>query len=269
MNAFERWVDTISATMQTPTLYGWFHLLFWGLVILLTTLLLVFLRDSDVRTERRILLAVLLVMLLAECYKQLVFSMEVEDGLAVWEYDWYYFPFQFCSTPLFVLPFAAFLPEGRVRSAALSFLAGYSLFAGLAVMVYPGDVFVETIGINLQTMIHHGLQVVVGIYLAVRYRSTPFLRKFLMSIPVFLLLLAVAILMNITMRADGLNMFFVGPYVPTTLPILSAIERRVPYAVFLAVYILGFTLAAFLTLLIVRAVAHLVAKGCGARPRSL
>ena len=60
-----------------------------------------------------------------------------------------------------------FNKEGCVKDSAMAFMMTFSLFGGLVVMAYPNDVFIETIGINLQTMIHHGLQVVLGIYLFV------------------------------------------------------------------------------------------------------
>ncbi len=260
MNAFERLVAAISATMEVPPMYGWLHLLFCGLVVVLTVLLLVFFLHADLKKERRILLAVWLVMLLVELYKQLVFSMEVADGAAVWEYDWYYFPFQLCSTPIFVLPFAILLPEGRVRLAAVSYIASFALFGGLAVMVYPGNVLYHVIGINLQTMIHHGLQVVSGLYLAARYCRRPFLPHFLSAIPVFLILLAVALFMNIGFREEGLNMFFVGPYVPSTLPILESVYPILPYPVFLIAYVLGFTLVAALVQLLGRALGKILLR---------
>lgn len=253
MNAFERFVAAISAEMETPALYGWFHLLFVALVVGATVLLCRTLRDADERTVRRLMLAVLAVMVTVEAYKQLVFSMEVEDGVAVWSYTFYAFPYQFCSTPIYVLPFAILLPEGRCRDAVIAYLSTFSLFGGLAVMVYPGDVFIETVGINLQTMIHHGLQVVLGIYLLVRYRSRPLHRRFLGAVLVFAILVGVALALNIGVyhalaahyeEVPSFNMFYISPYFPCTLPLVSLIWAAVPYPVFLLIYLIGFSIAA-------------------------
>ena len=41
-------------------------------------------------------------------------------------------------------------------------------------------------------------------------------------------------------------MFFVGPFVPSALPIFSIIYPLVPWPVFLAIYIVGFSLVAML-----------------------
>ena len=253
VNSFEKFVAAISAEMETPALYGWFHLLFVALVIGLTVFLCLRLRDAEERTVRRLMLAVFAVMVTVEAYKQLVFSMTVVDGAAVWSYTWYAFPYQLCSTPIYVLPFAALLPEGRCRDAAIAYLSSFALFGGLAVMVYPGDVFIGMIGINLQTMIHHGLQVVLGIYLLVRYRGRQLHRHFVGAVVVFLILLAVALALDIGVyhalsaryeEVPSFNMFYISPYFPCTLPLVSLIYAAVPYAVFLLIYIVGFVLAA-------------------------
>ncbi len=249
MNAFEHFVSLLQWEITTPSLYGWYHLLCLAVMIGLATLLCLRYRDAEEVTVRRILLAAWLAMVIAEAYKQLVFSMEVVDGEAVWSYTWYAFPYQFCSTPLYVLPFAIFTREGRVKHAALAFMMSFSLFGGLAVMLYPGDVYIATFGVDLQTMLHHGLQVALGVYLLVRYRHRLGWRHFLPGVYVFCVAAAVALLLNIAvyhaMAAGGgeiptFNMFFISPYFDCTLPVLSLIHPHVPYLVFLLLYLFGF-----------------------------
>lgn len=48
---------------------------------------------------------------------------------------------------------------------------------------------------------------------------------------------------------DTFNMFFIGPYFPNHLPILSGIYVSAPYTIFLLVYIFGFTLVSYIILL--------------------
>ena len=45
---------------------------------------------------------------------------------------------------------------------------------------------------------------------------------------------------------DTVNLFFISPYYPCTLPVLSTVYTQVPYPVFLSIYIFGFTLVASL-----------------------
>lgn len=253
MSLFEKLVFAIQREVDPPALYGAYHLICVFLVILGTAALCIRLRDAKWSTVCRILCLSLAAMVILELCKQLVLAMDVEDGVAEWGYAWFAFPYQFCSTPLYVLPFAIFLPEGRVRNACLAFLSSFALFGGLVVMVYPGDVFSAYAVIDLQTMVHHGLQVVLGIFLAVHERHKLGRRYFLGAVAVFAVTVGVALLLDVGVhyalvaagRGDvTFNMFFISPFHDCTLPLLSLIQPHLPYPVFLLMYILGFSLAA-------------------------
>lgn len=229
-----------------PLPYGAFHLASLLILVLFTAFLIIRFRRASDKTLRRILLTAWLVMLIMEVYKQLCLTLKCPDGVtASWQYQWYIFPFQFCSTPLYALPLAIFLPEGRVRRAVMTFLSTFSLFAGLVVMVYPNDVFTTLIGVNVQTMLHHGLQVALGVFLAVYDHRRAGRRHFVWSLFVFYAFAAVAMAINLGAYhllgiRDVLNMFFISPYFDCTLPILSNIYKAAPYPVFLLVYLVGF-----------------------------
>lgn len=138
-------------------------------------------------------------MLVLEIYKQLIYSVSEVGGSAVWDYQWYAFPYQLCSTPLYLLPFVAFMKEGKTRDSIMSFLSTFAMFGGLAVFIYPNDVFISTIGINIQTMVHHGLQIVLGIYFMVYNRKKLNWMYFLRGVYVFGAMLGIAMLLNIVL----------------------------------------------------------------------
>ncbi len=246
--------------------YGWFHILFWILTATSTTLLCVFCRDNKEKTVRIVALVAWITMVALEIYKQFVFAYSVKDNQIVGDYAWYAFPYQLCSTPMYVLPFVAFLKEGKVRDCFVSYVSTFALFGGLVVYLYPNDVFIKTIGINIQTMIRHGLQLVTGIFFAVRNRKQLNSRYFLRSVPVFVGALVIAIILNEAVYAclvakgmnDTFNMFYISRHFDCTLPILSSIYTAVPYPVFLLVYIFGFVLAAAIVFYIIFGIVKLV-----------
>ena len=263
MNFFEKIISALQGEMETPTNYSWFHLMFMAIIIASTVLLCKFFKDADDKTFRRIVLIGWIITVALEIYKQLVFSMDVDGTTTVWDFQWYAFPFQLCSTPLYVLPFVAFLKDGKVRDAMIAYIATFSFFGGLAVFFYPNDVFVRTIGINIQTMVHHGLQVVFGIYFAVRDLKKLGYKYCLKAIPVFGALVSTALVLNLIMyRAidETFNMFYISPYYECTLPILSEVYKVVPYIVFALIYILGFCLIAFIICYAEKGIAILVSK---------
>lgn len=240
MNAFEKVVDALSAQMPEPAPFGWFHLMFIGLIILATILICVFGRNWEWKRVKWILFGAWLVMFLLEAYKQLVFSW---NGTG-WDYQWYAFPFQLCSSPLYVLPVLIFSKSEKVRTACAAFMMTFSFFGGLVTVAYPPQVFVGTIGINIQTMVHHGLQIVLGIYLACYFRKKLNIKFYLKGVIVFAILLVVALAMDFIVPEfinESFNMFYISLYEPCTLPLLSDfIYPYVPWPVFLIIYLVGF-----------------------------
>ena len=260
----------LDGRMETPTNYGIWHICFLLLTIGATVLMTVLFRNASDRTMRRVLTVMWVIFLVLEVYKHIVFSFSVEDGRIVFDYPWYIFPFQFCSTPFYALPFLIFLKDGPVRDFFAMFTTGFVLFAGLAVMLYPNDVFTTRTGVNIQTMVHHGMQVVMGVMLVAYNRRRMTLRNLGGGIAVFALFAATAMTLNelayIFFTANGLddtfNMFFISRHFPCTLPILSTVYELVPYPVFLLIYLLGFALVSALLFGIEKGILALFMKKC-------
>jgi hypothetical protein len=122
----------------------------------------------------------------------------------------------------------------------------FSLFAGLIVMIYPGDVFTFAISINVQTMVHRGSQLAMGVFLVAHNRHRLSKRFFAWSMIVFAVFAGLALLLNTVMHyakpGVEFNMFFISPFTPCTLPVLSSVYPLVPYPVYLLIYVLGFAL---------------------------
>ena len=220
-----------------------------------------------VKMTRIVVLTYSIVTILLEVYKQLNFSFNSTTG--EWHYQWYAFPFQFCSTPMYNGLIAGCVKKGKFQEFLYSYLATYALFAGLAVMFLPSDVFISTIGINIQTMICHGGMVVVGIFLFFSGMVKLEWKTILKALSVFCVLVFIALILNVIFNSTGntatFNMFFISPFLPCTLPLLSMIYPLVPYPIFLIIYIAGFTLAALVMLAIAIGINKIV-KGRKSRP---
>lgn len=104
-----------SWTMDTPVPYSAFHLLFGGAGILSAIYLA--LRFSG-KCPRRVLFTCGLILSAAELYKQGFLYYIVNGG----QYDWWYFPFQLCSIPMYLcllLPLLNRLAAGRCSGTCL------------------------------------------------------------------------------------------------------------------------------------------------------
>lgn len=250
-------IEILDAQMAEPGLYGWFHNLWLVIIAAATILLCKLFKEGTPKQACTVILTVAVAVILLEVYKQINYTFSVDAaGKIEFDYQWYAFPFQFCSTPMYVGLLAGILRKGRIHRGLCAYLATYAVFAGAAVIFYPGDVFVKTIGINIQTMICHGSMITVGIYLLYTGYVKLEHKTILKAMPVFAVTVTMAAVMNEIANACGLleretfNMFFISPYCESTLPVYSAVHNAVPFPLNLVIYILGFTAAAYVIVLL-------------------
>ena len=258
MKLFADLLRLMDLRMQTPTVFGWFHIL-WLVLTATAAVGLCLWHKKHGSNPQKVLLWVSLFMILLEVYKQVNYSFSYEGGIG-FDYQWYAFPFQFCSTPMYVGLLAGLVKKGKFHDALCAYLATFSTFAGLCVMVYPGDVFISTIGINIQSMICHGSMVVLGVYLFYTGHVKTETRTICKAAAVFAVCVALASVMNEIAHGTGLlqretfNMFFISPYCDPSLPVYSLVQNIVPFPLSLMIYIAGFTAAAEIILLLAKGI---------------
>lgn len=216
-------IHIMDAQMPVPAMWGWFHILFVILTVVACAVLCKTHGEKNEAFVRQLLLVSGLIVLLLEVYKQLNHTFRYDGVQITVDYPWYIFPFQFCSTPMYISILAAVTKSRRLREAFYAYLASYAVFAGLCVMVYPGDVFIQTIGVNVQTMVCHGAMIVVGIYLLKTGYIEPAFQTLLRAFPVFVSCVAVAAVLN--------ELAFLGGCSPTKHLICSSSAHTVnqPY----------------------------------------
>ena len=127
MNFWQKLLKLFNTQMETPPAFGWFHLLFWGLTILLAVLLCVFHKKENPNRVSKVVFWVSIVVIILEIYKQINFSFAYENGIS-FDYQWYAFPWQFCSTPMYIGLLAGIFKKGKFHDALCAFLATYAMF---------------------------------------------------------------------------------------------------------------------------------------------
>ena len=263
MEIWQSILRIMDAKMECPPAYGWFHILCLAITLALTVIAVIRGKHHSERKICNVVLFSAVAVIILEIYKQINYTFG--DGSSDPSYQWYAFPFQFCSTPMYIGLLAGIFRKGRVHNALCAYLATYSVFAGLAVMIYPNDVFIRTIGINIQTMICHGSMVVLGIYLLVTGYVKLEHKTILKAMCVFAVAVALAAVMNEIAHFSGLeetfNMFFVSRYFESTLPVYGAVHNAVPFPLNLIIYIVGFTLASYIILLVAMGIHKIFTAG--------
>ena len=241
--------------MIKPELYGSFHVVCLILTVLMVILLLKI--DLNRKNIRWILGITSIIVIVLEIYKQLYFSFDAGEKIT-FQYNWSCFPWQFCSTPMYIGLLAAIVKNKTLHYRLCCYLCTYALMAGICVMLYPSSVFVENVLINIQTMINHGTMVSIGVYLLLCNYVKIEKRTLIEAFKVFVICITIAIVLNEWAYCCGIsndyyfNMFYISPHVEGSLPVFGAIQKVVSYPISLLIYIGGFTLGSGIILWLIK-----------------
>ena len=252
MNIFERFLYFLHGEMERPTPWGWYHLscLFIELVFVI---FLFFRRNKHSEKQLKIILGIYgITAFILELLKQLSWSFNYENGIVTWDYQWYAAPFQLCTMPIYITIICLFLKKGKVRDSMLSFLAYTTILGSISTMLLPDSCFVRDILVNIHTMWLHLGSFVVSVYLFMSGEVKINLKSLRNALIVFVICMLIALGMDLIVYNSGVlndetfNMFFISPYFNSTLPVFSDLQPKVPYLIFLLIYIFAISLGSFI-----------------------
>lgn len=249
---------------EAPKSYGWLHLFFVVVMIAVTILMICKIKKVDNNKLDKIILGFGIMLLVIETYKQLVYTLVLSDDGS---YQWYAFPFQFCSSPMYVCLIVPLVKNVKVKEALYGYLAFFGTIAGIAVMAYPGDILVDVLSISLHSLIWHSSMVVLGIFIITKRNYGVKIKEVIPSLFVFYAFVVIAQILNITFYhgfikdlGDTFNMFFISPYFESTLPVFSIFYQEFGWIVCFILYLIGFSLGSIVVHLIVRGLKKIFDK---------
>ena len=260
MEAIQNIFRILGTRWDRPTLFGTFHIACIIASFVVGIVLCLLWKHGVIKSVKRVVLVTAIIVIVFEIYKQIMCGISYEYGLS-YNYDWQTFPWQFCSTPMYIGLLAG-ISRGKIHDHFCAYLATFALFAGTAVMIYPATVFTSMIGICIQTMVCHGSMIAIAIFLYYTGHVKTEWKTLFKAIPVFAVTVTIAVILNTVMHGSGIlpegthfSMFYVCPECRPELPIYSMVQEALMgyswgYPVCLAIYILGFSLVAALMLLI-------------------
>ena len=253
MNTLEKIIYFLQKEMPEPKAFGWFHIL-WIILIILSV---IFLSKKKTEKNLKVVLGVYgFTALILEVLKQIIWSFNYENGVVIWDYQWYAFPFQLCTTPIFISIICLFLKDNKVRDILLSYMAYITILGSIATVLMPDSCFVEDILINIHTMFLHCGSLVVSLYLFISKKVEIDIKHYIYAIIVFICFVFLADTLNIIVYNSGIlhqetfNMFFISPYFESSLPVFDKIQSSTPYILFLLIYIVILSIGGFITYLI-------------------
>jgi len=254
MNGFEKILYFLQGEMTEPKAFGLFHIL-WLILVAISIIILYKNKKNYSEKQLKLVLAVYgIVALVLEVLKQLIwsFNYDVITNTITWDYQWYAFPFQLCTTPIFVSLTCIFLKKGKIREYLFSYMAYITILGSISTMILPDSCFTSDILVNIHTMWLHLGSFVVSVYLLMLGEVKINIKNLMKAIVVFLIFVVIANSMNIIiynlgiLNGEEFNMFYISPYFESSLPVFDIIQRNVPYIIYLLIYILALPLGGFI-----------------------
>ena len=165
-----------------------------------------------------------ILMLCGEIWKQLTLTFILGGG----QYNWWYFPFQLCSIPMYLLLIYPWLRRPLSRQTLLAFLMSYCPLGGIAVFADTTGLHYPLPALTAFSYIWHILLIITGIAAGAVYlhlfcgsrkalfsrtlsRAFP-LRSFLYSTFLYLGCCLAAVLLNLFLDQYGkINLFYINP----------------------------------------------------------
>lgn len=268
MNLFEKILYFLQKEMPEPTPFGWYHLLCIGIMLLFIVILFIRRKKHNDKQLKIVLATYGIIVLVLEILKQLTWSFNYDPitQLITWDYEWYAFPFQLCTTPIYISLICLFLKKGKLRDALLSYLAFFTILGSISTILLPESCFVEDILVNIHTMYLHLGSFVISVYLLFTKEVKLNKKNFISATIVFLSLTTIAEILNISIYHSGIlngetfNMFYISPYFISSLPVFDIIQENVPYIIYLLIYIVALTLGALIIYFISLGINKLLSK---------
>ena len=268
MNFLEKLLCGLQYEIEAPSCYGLFHIV-WLIATLSTILFLSNRKEKDHdKSLKRILIVYGVGALILELLKQITwsFNYDVSTNIVSWDYEWYAFPFQLCTTPIIVSIICIFLKKGKLRNYLLSYIAYITILGSIATALYPESCFVDMLLVDIHTMYLHLGSLVLSIYLITSKEVGTKFKDLFNGYKVFLVFVFLAELLNILVYKSGIlkdetfNMFYISPYFTSALPLFNILQEKLPFILCIITYLLTIFLGGLIVWSIVKLIFKLKDK---------
>ncbi len=219
MGVLEEFIKSTHKVVENrPEPYGLFHIVFSILSIALIVGVCFLMRKNTDKTFRAVLFSVGAILILSEIYKQLYYYYAAGgDG-----YDWYIFPFQLCSVPMYISIAVGLMKKSRVRDAMCEYLVSIGFLGGIMAYLEPSGILNGHYFTLIHSCIWHALLIFIALYILFTGNGCNSLKDYRGAITVFGGVVVMATVFNIVFKGKpDFNMCYISPFYNTPLAVFK------------------------------------------------
>lgn len=210
-----------------------------------------------------------ILLVLSEIWKQWTLTFLLNNG----RYDWWYFPFQLCSIPMYVCVALPFVSRLKIQRCLLAFLMDFGLLGGIFAFFDTSGMHYGYLPLTVHSFTWHVLLIIIGIRAGIIWRTltgadaegahstiyTPtlpysatapvqkpsrgsalFPQDYLGAAGIYLTCCLAALCLNLACRRHGaINMFYISPYYPMQQKVFDQIAASLGNETGIIIYLLA------------------------------
>ncbi len=169
---------------------------------------------------RRFFLISGILMLASELWKQYTLTFPIGGG----SYNWWYFPFQLCSIPMYVCLLLPWVHSRRLRQVLTAFLVDFGMLGGIFAFFDTSGMHYGYLPLTVHSFAWHILLILLGLAAALSDRCAAAWKDYAGSVCLYLACCLAATGINLLFDRHGtINMFYINPDYPMTQKVFSDI----------------------------------------------
>lgn len=237
------WIEKTAWPMTTPAPYSMFHICFTVIGVLIACLCAQRLKKNSKIWCDQVLFFCGLGLAASEIYKQ-YFLYYVGNGQS---YDWWYFPFQLCSLPMYLCLLLPLIRSPRLHRVICTFMQDFNLLGGLMALIEPSGLMHPYWTMTIHGLVWHIVLIFIGLFIALNGQADRSIRGFLNTLPLFGICCLIASFINVATHTLGhAEMFYISPYYPTGQVVFRQVALQFGIMAGNVTYLLAICLGGFL-----------------------
>lgn len=147
--------------------------------------------------------------MISELWKQFTLTYLINQG----HYDWWHFPFQLCSVPMYLCLFLPYIRNKTLQNIFLNFLMTFGLLGGIVAFFDTSGMHYAYFPLTIHSYLWHILLIVLGLYVGLHFTSLRTSHPlFFLTILLYVLCCLIATILNLTFfRYGTINLFYINP----------------------------------------------------------